>query len=851
MLMRNRWLAIVLALPAYSAAAQKPFIECSREELTRAVPELAGIQFDSSQERLAGIQKASGEKLRDMLAGLVDVSAAEDINELRFDQDLSVSARRETFRYSIKTNPARMQRPFDEARLDAAKGTPVPPALSSDFLVLSYFYQLLDYLLPENRDESQFRYLGRLETGDKHLFVIAFAQRADSALPSHIAISATGETAPMQGLVWIDAATSEVVRARFDLLGAVKDFPFETVTTDISLAPVTFRSIDAKVWLPYSATIHAMFAAGEFHSVHRYSDYTAANERGTAAASPRADDSFELTASGISLLNSGNTAGAMQQLRQALRTNPEFLAAHFQLANALLKSDDTAGAEAELREAVKEAPASVVVHNLLGIVLGKRGDVAGAAAEFRICAEMLPKEPNLRFNLAQALERSGDRAGALAEYRVATELAPENAAFKARLDQFEMASSVAPKTETNIRVDVRQVLVPVIVTDQDGHHVTGLKREDFRVFEDGVEQKISAFSVEDSGLEGASAASGLGLANSSAERPEAFSAKKPQIRQTYLMVIDSLHSAATNLMIFRNSLLKFFRPERAADSQYILVALGTSLQILQDTTADPEKILKAIESKQFEKVFLDSRKAAANYDLAAFRRRLEQIRDACDHKQPECSERRSLDSEARELASEDRLYNKEFLSQFQSLVQQFARAPGRRSIVLISDGFPLVAGKETLDLLTAYFPEFRTAAMEALERTPDLDPVLRSAANSNIPIYTIDSRGLYTSPFFDASNGRVNRAVASAVMTAMDSSASAASDTLVEIAAATGGTAFRNSNDILNGLERVFADGRQYYVLVYVSTNSATDGKFRAISVRLRDTKMVVKAKRGYWPEPN
>jgi VWFA-related protein len=74
-----------------------------------------------------------------------------------------------------------------------------------------------------------------------------------------------------------------------------------------------------------------------------------------------------------------------------------------------------------------------------------------------------------------------------------------------------------------------------------------------------------------------------------------------------------------------------------------------------------------------------------------------------------------------------------------------------------------------------------------------------------------------------------------------------AGGTLSEIAAATGGTAFKNSNDIFAGLERAFADGRQYYVLAYVPGHANSDGKFRAISVRVRDGKLPVNAKRGYW----
>jgi len=136
--------------------------------------------------------------------------------------------------------------------------------------------------------------------------------------------------------------------------------------------------------------------------------------------------------------------------------------------------------------------------------------------------------------------------------------------------------------------------------------------------------------------------------------------------------------------------------------------------------------------------------------------------------------------------------------------------------------------------------------LRTVDRMQELDPILRLAANSNIPIYTIDSRGLYTSPYFDASNPGGVASVTPAVLSVMNSDASEAGGTLSEIAAATGGTAFQNSNDILAGLQRAFADGRQYYLLAYVPANPA-DGKFHAISVRLRDKKMVVKTKRGYW----
>ncbi len=72
----------------------------------------------------------------------------------------------------------------------------------------------------------------------------------------------------------------------------------------------------------------------------------------------------------------------------------------------------------------------------------------------------------------------------------------------------------------------------------------------------------------------------------------------------------------------------------------------------------------------------------------------------------------------------------------------------------------------------------------------------------------------------------------------------------MEIAAATGGTAFHDNNNLLGGLQRAFADGRNYYTIAYVSGNANFDGKFRAITVQVRDRKAVMNAKRGIGPHP-
>jgi VWFA-related protein len=49
----------------------------------------------------------------------------------------------------------------------------------------------------------------------------------------------------------------------------------------------------------------------------------------------------------------------------------------------------------------------------------------------------------------------------------------------------------------DLRADTNLVLVPVTVVDRLNHPVTGLERENFRLFDDGVERAITAFAMED------------------------------------------------------------------------------------------------------------------------------------------------------------------------------------------------------------------------------------------------------------------------------------------------------------------------------------------------------------------
>lgn len=80
----------------------KPFVECNSEELTHAVPELAGMQFDFNQDRLDGLLAATGEGLASMFARLLDIAVTEKIHEMRFEDGRGETSRKEAYRYLVR-----------------------------------------------------------------------------------------------------------------------------------------------------------------------------------------------------------------------------------------------------------------------------------------------------------------------------------------------------------------------------------------------------------------------------------------------------------------------------------------------------------------------------------------------------------------------------------------------------------------------------------------------------------------------------------------------------------------------------------------------------------------------------
>jgi VWFA-related protein len=418
-----------------------------------------------------------------------------------------------------------------------------------------------------------------------------------------------------------------------------------------------------------------------------------------------------------------------------------------------------------------------------------------------------------------------------------------------------------PAPQTTIKVRVNQVLVPVIVTDKRGHYVSGLRARDFEVTEDGVEQKIVDFLTSENGAERLFQPITL-----TSSPPAGTSNPNKALRRTYLICLDTMNTSFTDFADVRNALLKLFRSSSVDDAAYGLLSIGRQTMIVQNLTKSPADMLAMLDSKVFLKTIQNSESsnlARQEFDLTAM------LNDYCE-KCPCAGEGAitsrtsggsgqvctgkwgSIELWAGSAAQERTMLVRDFIRQLRAVVQQLALLPGKRTLILVSDGFNLRPGSDLFAMMAAYARN----PTEKLQNPgddlhPELAEVIRSATSSNVSIYTLDSRGLSTASTGYNADGDYQMTRLTVILpeiqqeretTALDNQ-----DSLAQLAGETGGVFYHNSNDLLKGMRQSFEDGRAYYVLTYVPSNSANDGKFRKIAVQVKGKDIVVRSKHGYW----
>lgn len=397
--------------------------------------------------------------------------------------------------------------------------------------------------------------------------------------------------------------------------------------------------------------------------------------------------------------------------------------------------------------------------------------------------------------------------------------------------------------------------MPVIVTDKKGHHVTGLRASDFQIFEDGVRQDIASFASDTSGS-----------LDDVASLSKAPTHTGP--RHTFVICVDTLHVSSASTLQVREALENLLQKEKPGDAQYVLIGIGSQLQVLQPATTDPLAILVKVKSAAFQNAMAGMEASALAAQLQQLRNRMAGFCRQCACSKSSCDSqlealKQSVDADVQRWEAPERA----LLDQFKSVVEELAKIPTGRTLILVSGGFEINPKHEFYSVVLEYLPGSPQFKLGEPENPPALRDAMQTASDKNVIIFGVDSR----SPEVAVSSGSMDAARPAAsggdpigmgarnqrqapvgnmgtFQSAPPGALSAAdSATMEELARSTGGAYFHDSSAMVKQFRGAIADGRQYYMLSYVPKNTAHDGKFRAITVQANDKKLTLRTKSGYW----
>jgi VWFA-related protein len=372
------------------------------------------------------------------------------------------------------------------------------------------------------------------------------------------------------------------------------------------------------------------------------------------------------------------------------------------------------------------------------------------------------------------------------------------------------------------RATTALVEVDAVVHDRNGAFVPALTADDLEIYEDGKLQRIEQFYM----VSQSQARQVLPGAGGSAVLPE------DRARRIFVLVFDEGHLAHESLLRAKAGAERFVR-ENLGPNDFGGIFVNGGMYHGRLTSSRAE-LVAGIHTV---KVGFESRQSL----LAPFREfpripgEIDAVRiaegslevanrlgqKACEEDPFSCQlnggqnqVENLIQQKARLYVRQARILTSNTLRSLRYVVDRLARIPGRKTVVLLSEGF---------------FVE---------DSRSDLQAIAAAAARGSSTIYSIDGRGLIGAP-----------SVASDVLTTA-AGRSTAFDTGDDgpniLTAGTGGLRVYNIDDIARAFGIIAQDTSNYYVIGYQPDNPRMDGTFRKIEVKSRISGLKVRSRKGY-----
>ncbi len=391
-----------------------------------------------------------------------------------------------------------------------------------------------------------------------------------------------------------------------------------------------------------------------------------------------------------------------------------------------------------------------------------------------------------------------------------------------------------------VKISTTLIQLDVVVTDKSGKIVKDLKQEDFEVYENGKKQNLTNFSFITAGNPIKSAP----ITKESAKKDDKTAIPIPptqlkpnQVKRTISLIVDDLGLSFESIVRVRASLKRFVDEQMQPNDLVAIIATGNGAGTLQQFTTDKRQLYAAIERIKWNPLGRAGITAFAPTGQISMNQSLTETTSSDSTETTETE-----DTSAELLALQQQIYNNNFLNDIFSVgtlgainyvVKGMSQLPGRKSVMLFSDGFP-VCQMNT---------ETGEADLDQCKRMEDAVKLLTDVCNrASVSIYAFDARGL-----------QYTLATAGDDSSSKNSTPSNMADNqqgLEILAKDTGGRTFFNRNDLVETISYALEDQNGYYLLGYQPDNDSFDAKklkFNKLEVKVKRADLEVRTRSGFF----
>ena len=390
-----------------------------------------------------------------------------------------------------------------------------------------------------------------------------------------------------------------------------------------------------------------------------------------------------------------------------------------------------------------------------------------------------------------------------------------------------------------VRITTNLVQVDAVVVDKNGRQVTDLAAEDFEILEDGKSQQITNFSyVSNVTAEASPVAPAERNRNAEKGAPLVPPARlrSADVRRTIALVVDDIGASFESVYYIRRALKKYVDEQMQPGDLVAIMRTSAGMGSLQQFTNDKQLLYRAIEKVRWYPSGRAGISAFAPIEADPLAQAGEIGEATAQSNENRAGERERAAAGQGLDEFRDEIFSVGTLGALNFIVRGLRELPGRKSVVLFSDGFELFNREGQNHRI-----------LENLRRLTDL------ANRSSVVIYTIDARGLVTLGLTaaDSTSGMTSAQIEQS-LTERREKLFNTQDGLNYLAQQTGGFFVRNSNDLAGGVRRVLEDQRGFYLIGYRPDAETFDpargrGRFNKIEVKVKRAGLRVRTRAGFY----